>query len=254
MDDNELKKILQAVSATETGQFEQHRYKTPDCPPLTRFRDLVFQPTVQTPQEKAHMVGCRYCQMTLRMCEEAINDPSLGVAPEKKRTENIAASRNQLLEGEQSVGPLRDGPEKMTNVERSRPWLRVIPGGKKQPIGVQEPARLQDDRAEIRVAAQQQTESGWPREIEVHVHGVSSPVRLEFDEFGFGLVVQCMGPPELSEVLLWLDKANKEIPLVVGSKAIVGPLEDFDLTHESSKEDIINALISLGIPIARGTK
>lgn len=71
MDEKELYQILRAARALDIqGAPEQHRHKTPHCPSLPRFRDLVYHPSTWTPREQLHMRGCRYCQMMLKICEQ----------------------------------------------------------------------------------------------------------------------------------------------------------------------------------------
>jgi hypothetical protein len=211
MEEKELKRILQAVHALDARRAPvKHRYKTPECPPLRRFEELAYQSAAQTPQEQAHMVGCRYCQMTLRMCEEAITDLSFGVAPGNKRTENIAANRNRLV-----------------------PSWRVISAGDKR----RQPSVL---------AAEQQSEPGWPLEVEIAMEG-TSPVQLRFDRLGFDLVVECLGPQHLVEVVLRSEGTEQEIHVSPGKIASLGPLKKFHLTVKSTEKEILEALKTAGL-------
>lgn len=148
---------------------------------------------------------------------------------------------------------------------RQRPaWLRVIQGLKTEVISEGQSPILaaHGEREPIRLAAQEQVESGWPLQVEADAENFPSPIQLKFDRLGPALVVECVGPPEGSqlpedtEVLVQVERTGKEVHLVPGGKAILGPLEDFHLTSKSSRDEIYEALVSAGLekPSAKKAK
>lgn len=83
MNDAELERLLKAVYDEDLELApERHGAWTPACPPLPRFRELVYRPSTQTVEEREHMESCRYCQMTLELCrrEEYHPEPAALVA------------------------------------------------------------------------------------------------------------------------------------------------------------------------------
>lgn len=67
MSEKNLTQALRAAMAREIVTApRQHRLRTSQCPPLTRFTLSARW----AEDEKAHMAGCAYCQMILRRLRE----------------------------------------------------------------------------------------------------------------------------------------------------------------------------------------
>ena len=111
------------------------------------------------------------------------------------------------------------------------PGWRVISGGR---------------RERESLAAEQQSEPGWPLVVEVSIEG-APPAQLKFNRLGFDLVVECLGPRELSEILLRLEKPAQEIHMSPGEIRSLGPLKEFHLSAKSSVDGIIDALKTAGL-------
>jgi len=127
--------------------------------------------------------------------------------------------------------------------QSQRPSKDVRGGARRYPVA--------PENRELRVAAQQQSEPGWPFDFEVLAEGTSSPVRLRFTWLGFDLVVEHVYQPEAHDVVVRLERTNQEISLSPGAKDSLGPLEEFRLTSESSAEEINDALVSTGITVRK---
>lgn len=78
MTQREIERLLEVVfSPPPPASPREHRDKTLQCPSLPRFRDLIYRPSTMTPEELRHMRPCRYCRMTLQLCErEAYHPPA----------------------------------------------------------------------------------------------------------------------------------------------------------------------------------
>jgi hypothetical protein len=79
MKDMQLEDLLREMHTRGLTRLpKRHRDMTPDCPPLPRFRELVYRPSTQTDSEREHMPGCRYCRMTLELCRREQYHPDVG--------------------------------------------------------------------------------------------------------------------------------------------------------------------------------
>lgn len=99
------------------------------------------------------------------------------------------------------------------------------------------------------MAAQQESKTGWPLEarLDINIRGNFLPIELEFKWRGSSLIVEAGGSWDVAEVVLPMEKLNRKIHLSRNTKAILGSLEEFNLTVNSSKEEIITALVSAGL-------
>lgn len=67
MSNQDFVQFLRAVHEAELQQAPtQHRLKTPDCPPLSRWNEYNW-----TVEEQAHMSDCAYCQKVQAMYDRA---------------------------------------------------------------------------------------------------------------------------------------------------------------------------------------
>lgn len=99
----------------------------------------------------------------------------------------------------------------------------------------------------IHMSAQQEGESGWPLELWVDAEGGIMPFKLRFDwHLSFLVVESPSASDELVALLLGLTSAGLEFRLRLGGKVILGPLEEFDLSEKSSREQIVTALLAAG--------
>ena len=63
MHTQELGRALQAIFADRNRPLPGHRLETPQCPLLARLAELLDQGEQSaTPEEKAHMAACPFCQ------------------------------------------------------------------------------------------------------------------------------------------------------------------------------------------------
>lgn len=223
--------------------------------------------TVQQQREKIQREGKKPLSLEETVMKGLYHDPIMRLrAHEYEETAYLRVPVEALLTDKEEateVGAKTEGESsseaglvRETSSHGQRPaWLRVIHGRKTEvrSEGQSPILAAHGEKEPIRLAAQEQVESGWPLEVEADAENFHSPIRLKFDRLGPALVVECVGPaegsqlPEDTEVLVKVERTGKEVRLVPGGKAILGPLEDFHLTSKSSRNEIYDALVSAGL-------
>ena len=100
----------------------------------------------------------------------------------------------------------------------------------------------------IYLSAQQEDQGEWPVELLVKAEGKADTIRLTFDCHLSFLVVEFPGTSaEAAGLRLDLVAIGRELHLRPGGKAIIGTLEQFELSEKSSREQTVAALLRAGL-------